>query len=140
MPSVNKYLKDILAATLEGGGLGNQLVTNGGFNTDAGWTKGVGWSISTGVASNDGAAGAIGQAISIVVGVMYRVEFNTLYGAYSPELVVQVGGVNVGAVSSDGFHSFDFIAGGGASAIDFFCVSLNDFIGDIDNVSVKEVL
>ena len=120
--------------------LGTQLVTNGGFNTDAGWSKGAGWTISSGVASNDGAAGAIGQTISIIGGVIYRVEFSAINGTYNPELVVQLGGVNVGAVSSDGFKSFDVVAGGGVAAIDFFCAALNDFIGDIDNISVKEVL
>jgi len=120
--------------------LGTQLVTNGGFNTDAGWVKGAGWTIAGGVASNDGTAGAIGQAISIIGGVMYRIEFSTLNGTYNPELAVQIGGVNAGTVSSDGFNSFDVVAGGGVTAIDFFCVALNDFIGDIDNVSVREVL
>lgn len=123
-----------------GGSFGNQLVVNGGFNTDAGWIKGAGWTISNGVASNDGTSGAIGQAIPIIAGVMYRIQFDTINGTYSPELAVQLGGINAGVVSSDGTNYFDVSAGGGTAAIDFFCVALNDFIGDIDNVSVREIL
>lgn len=136
----NELLEQILAAINDGAALGPQLVVNGGFNVDAGWVKGAGWTIAGGVASNDGTAGAIGQAISIIGGVMYRIEFDTSNGTYSSELSVQLGGVNADTVSSDGSHSFDVVAGGGVAAIDFFCVALNDFIGDVDNVSVREIL
>ena len=136
----NELLEQILAATIANATLGPELVVNGGFNVDAGWVKGAGWTISSGVASNDGTAGAIGQAISIIGGVIYRVEFDTTNGTYSSELSVQLGGVNADTVNSDGSHSFDVVAGGGVAAIDFFCVALNDFVGDIDNVSVRELL
>ena len=36
------------------GYFGNNLVTNGTFDTDSDWVKGTGWTISNGVASSDG--------------------------------------------------------------------------------------
>ena len=42
------YAEDFLYNIKPAGGLGNELITNGSFDTDTNWVKGTGWAIVTG--------------------------------------------------------------------------------------------
>jgi hypothetical protein len=54
-----------------------ELVTNGTFDTDSDWTKQTGWAIASGVATGTALGGSvrISQAITTVVGRLYRVTY-----------------------------------------------------------------
>lgn len=58
--------------------IGEELVTNGTFDTDTDWTKGTGWTISGGVATHAQAsgAGALSQTLSLVIGKTYVISAN----------------------------------------------------------------
>jgi hypothetical protein len=55
---------------------GDELVTNGGFDTDSDWSKSEGWTIVNGKATHDGLSSykKISQLITTVVGNTYRYE------------------------------------------------------------------
>ena len=122
------------------GYFGSELVTNGDFATDSDWTKGAGWTIGSGVASSDGtqaATSALYQDCGIVLGKQYQVVYDvTSYTAGSVR--TYLGGTSTGSVSrsATGTYTQQF------SALGNQWVTLEadaNFIGSIDNVSVKEV-
>ena len=129
-------------ATIEGdpSTAGSELVTNGDFTTDTDWTKGTGWTIGGGVASSDGTqagTSALYQDCGIVLGKQYQVVYDvTSYTAGSVR--IYLGGTSTGAVSrsATGTYTQQF------SALGNQWVTIEadvNFIGSIDNVSVKEV-
>lgn len=125
--------------------LGEELVTNGGFFIDANWTKGVGWNIVTGDnghANNDGQVGGIGQSVLIVGGSTYFLSFETDAAAYQGlGLKYRVGSAAFsGAVSGDGLHSFEQVAGVDDSLLSFSSDATNDFLGNLRNISLKKLL
>ena len=119
---------------------GSELVTNGDFTTDTVWTKGTGWTIGSGVASSDGTqagTSALYQDCGIVLGKQYQVVYDvTSYTAGSVR--IYLGGTSTGAVSrsATGTYTQQFSALGNQWVT--FEADVN-FIGSIDNVSVKEV-
>lgn len=115
--------------------LGNELVINGGFATDTEWAKGTGWSIGSGTASCDGsqvADSSLTQTGILTAGKVYSVTV-----AYS---TITSGGVKVGSLTNEigtkGTKRFVFEAGGG----DFNITGNSNFVGSVDNVSVKEII
>lgn len=127
---------------------GPEMVTNGSFATDTDWTKETGWTISGGVA-NGAVAGNffIYQAeTGFVPGATYRLIYTLtrtsggvqpiLYGATS---------AGVGAVrTAAGTYQEDIVMGAGGSranqiAFRAYDGSSFDFVGTIDNVSVKRI-
>ena len=123
--------------------LGSELVVNGDFSTDSDWTKGSSWTISGGTANSDGTEnnGLLRQGI-LPSGddKIFRVEFevlNYVSGEIYPLIRDENGNVS-GFSTSNGIFSFDgyrFTSGS-----DLFYMRGVDFIGSIDNVSVKEIL
>lgn len=74
------------------GGLGNTVVVNGSFTTDANWTKGSGWTISNGQAVLTAGGGVLEQVMgSVNVGASYIASINT-----NLLLQLRIGGVNIG--------------------------------------------
>lgn len=124
--------------------LGAELVVNGNFAADTDWTKSANWTIGGGVAHSDGAEsyGSLIQNISITPGNLYKVTFTILNrvtgGAY-----MQLGGVaagNTAVYSADGTYIEYIVLPIGASAAVKVFADANTFVGDVDNVSVKQVI
>jgi hypothetical protein len=117
-----------------------ELVTNGDFATDSDWTKGDGWTISGGTANCDGSQSAttnfFQSAVISDLSKTYRVEFtlsNYAAGTIKSKISNSAQGANR---SANGIY-VDFFSGMTNTALNFTASS--DFIGSIDNVSVKEV-
>jgi len=118
--------------------LGADLVTNGGFTADSDWAKGPGWSIAAGVASSDGSQAGdsdLNQALSLTNGQTYEVEFTV--SNFSAGNVTPVAGDTEGTDrAADGTFTENIVAGAGG---DIDIRADLDFIGDIDDVTVKLV-
>ena len=118
--------------------LGSELVTNGTFDTDSDWTKGTGWSISGGTASCDGSQSGnsiLFQNIGHSANKLYQVEF-TISDYVSGQIDFALDTPFFGATSSNGTFIFGAIPPSGGN---FIIRADADFVGSIDNVSVKEV-
>ena len=124
----------------------SNVVTNGGFDTDANWTKGTGWTISGGTASCDGSQsanttlvqqqGVLSVTLDIQVGNAYELIF-TLTRSAGGITNTEVGGTTEGTtISSSGTHSKIITASSTNDRITF--TATPDFVGSIDNVSVTE--
>ena len=120
--------------------LGSEEIVNGGFDTDSNWVKQAGWSISGGTANCDGIANnALRQNFSLPVGTL-RIKFDvTTVTQGSVDVYVNTPTFTrlLGA-SAIGSYEVDVVTTSGADNIFFY--SASNFIGSIDNVSVKEYL
>ena len=134
--SATRVNKDglIETMTLE---LGEELVTNGGFDTDSDWTKGSGWTISGGKATKSGSdlAYLTQSSLVSVVGKTYKVT-------------ASITNVTAGNIRIDGFTAGGTITSDTEVNVIYTATATNPlrilgwngFNGSIDNVSVKEVL
>ena len=119
---------------------GDELVTNGTFDTDSNWTKGTGWSISGGIATYDGTGGtsAMAQADVIEVGKTYKVTIEVISNEGTGANTIYLGGTVLNSSHlSVGTHTF-------YGATSNTSVSLNIYgrsgeVFQIDNVSVVDV-
>jgi len=116
--------------------LGAELVIDGGFDNPADWTLGSGWSIAASVATTDGTAATMSQTVTPIPGETYQVLIDTA-GAYVGGLSVELGGT-ASVVAVDASHNLTIVAGAGTDLV-FNVPALNDFIGNVDNVSVRRV-
>ena len=116
--------------------LGPDLVINGGFVADTDWTKGTGWTIAAGVASSDASQAGdsdLTQSLSLVSGKTYEVEFTI--SNYSAGNATPVAGDTEGTDrAANGTFTENIIAGAGG---DIDIRADLDFVGDIDDVTVK---
>jgi hypothetical protein len=131
---------DVATATNPAIPLGRELVINGGFDTDSDWAKGTGWTIAAGVASCDGSqVGNTNLDQSIVgldVGGTYEVSY-TVSNYSAGTIRALLGGSNpLTTNSANGTYteSTNSVEG----ELNIFIQGNADFIGDIDNVSVKQ--
>ena len=125
--------------------LGDELVTNGDFATDSDWTKGTGWSISDGSANCDGTqtspTNLIQNNLSLGTGKILKITFQ-LKDHQAGSLIY----VNLTGTGTLDFENIDangtYVAYSGLSTGDNFITfrADADFIGSIDNISVKEML
>jgi len=117
--------------------LGSEEVVNGTFDTDSDWVKGTGWSISGGTANCDGTQTSnsnLLQSNTAISGNTYKITYTiTNYVSGTLKSVLGVGGV---VRNSNGVYS-EYIT---ATSSSFLLQANSDFIGSIDNVSVKEYL
>lgn len=118
---------------------GRDIVINGGFDADSDWTKGDGWSISGGLASSDGSQTTYSNIYEsyTVLGKTFEVTFTV--SNYSTGLVrFIVGDTGVGTNrSADGTYTETIV---GAGSLNRIHIQANaDFVGSIDNVSVKQL-
>jgi len=120
---------------------GDELVTNGGFDSDSDWTKGTGWTISDGTSTASAATGNLQQSVSVTAGKIYFITFDIV--AYTSGSInrVQLGTVvgNTLNASSVGTYSSAIVANATGSGVQLYVVPSN-FSGSIDNISVREVL
>ncbi|MBT4165627.1 hypothetical protein HOE04_01155, partial [archaeon] len=118
--------------------LGNELVTNGGFDADSDWTLTGGWSIADGVASNDGNSQPMSQSSVQETGSFYVAEYDVT-NYVSSGFRINLGGAGfTGAgstVSANGSYVNYILADGNA----VYLQSRSAFIGSVDNVSVKKI-
>ena len=126
---------------------GVEQISNGSFDTDSNWTKGTGWSISGGSANCDGTqsvntvlvqqGGIKGATINFVVGKTYKVNFDIVVTSGWISNIEVASGYDSNAITTSGNHTTYITA---VSTNDRFTITANpDFIGSIDNVSVREV-
>lgn len=117
---------------------GDDVVTNGGFDTDTNWTKGDGWSISGGVATCDGS-----QTINtnlyqtaLVDGRVYRITY-TVSNRTAGTVNVYAGFTGPGtARSADGTYTEILECDGNAI---IYIQGDSDFAGSIDNVIAEDM-
>jgi hypothetical protein len=117
--------------------LAGGLVVNGGFDADTGWTKGAGWTIAAGVASSDGTQVAdsdLSQALTIP-GLTYRHQYTA-----DPVTAGNIKAIAGSAEGTDravaGTYIETILSAGTTTGVR---ADLN-FIGSVDNVSVKRIL
>jgi len=131
------YSDGILHAAKPTNGLGVEEVVNGDFATDSDWNKGSGWGISGGSANCSGAQSSFSelkQFSNLVVGNTYRLKANISVTQGNVEIKGNAGYST--AINSSTF--VDIIIVANLSSLRFLAYS--NFIGSIDNVSVKEVI
>ena len=126
---------------------GSEQVTNGDYATDTKWTTNTGWTISGGSANCDGTqsgnttlvqqGGIKGATINFVVGKTYKVNFDIVVTSGWISNIEVASGYDSNAITTSGNHTTYITA---VSTNNRFTITANpDFIGSIDNVSVKEV-
>ena len=125
-----------------GDSLGPDLVTNGDFDTDSDWDKGGGWSISGGTASNSGWGPATNltsnSSLSIVAGNQYEVTY-TVSNYSSGTIKIFVGSTDTTgtARNANGTYTETHTAAGNSY---LYIQGASNFVGSIDNISVRAVL
>ena len=118
---------------------GVELISNGSFDTDTIWSKGTGWSITGGAATSVGANQfqALTQTTATISGKTYEVSF--VVSRTSGSLLLRLGsGANKADISASGSYRYVVQADGGSIAFLSNATGF-EFVGTIDNVSVKEL-
>ena len=118
---------------------GSELVTNGDFVTDSDWSKGANWTISGGTANSDGvnATSNFSQVVTSFSGKTFLVE-GSASNVSQGFAYISLGGTDLQIVvnSNGSFKHYVTISSGNST---LFISARNNFIGSIDNVSIKEV-
>jgi hypothetical protein len=119
---------------------GEELVTNGGFDTDSDWTKGTGWTISGGKGNGASAGGDLTQTISISVNKTYKVTY-TISNYISGIFRIILGGYTAGTTRTANGTYTDIIEVTNASSnsLLYLAGDVSAVTLSIDNVSVIEV-
>ena len=122
---------------------GVEQVTNGDFATDSDWIKGSGWSISGGTANCDGTqttnSNLKSQTFVVGSNPTLKLTFDvTNYSAGTLAAgITGTGQADITNINANGTYSVIVVSITGNRLVDF--VADADFIGSIDNVSVREV-
>jgi predicted RecA/RadA family phage recombinase len=120
---------------------GEELVTNGGFDSNIAWTEQGDLAIAGGcvMASGFGPGMGLSQDINIISGRTYRVEY-TIQSYIDGGVIVKLGSAAGQPRSSDGSY-VETITAAGDSAISFDFSSGSSFVEvELDAVSVREVI
>jgi hypothetical protein len=134
----NGYKAGELYAVIPVPTLGSELVTNGDFSADASWTKGTGWTISGGTASCDGSQSGntdLSQNITTDTGKQYKITY-TVSNYSAGSIFIRLNSGNVTSTKSSNGTFTEILSGAGGTQV-ILRANL-DFIGSVDNVSVKE--
>ena len=117
--------------------IGSEEIVNGDFATDSDWSKGTGWSISGGKAISDGTSGSsnLTQGGAVTPGKTYKITI-TVSDYVSGNVQVSAGAAPRGTMTANGTYTFYQYA---TPANGFYVIAQSNFVGSIDNVSVKEV-
>jgi hypothetical protein len=123
----------------------DDLVLNGGFDSDTIWVKGTGWSISGGKATSDnsqtGSSSLYQGLTNAVQGALYEVRYDWSYASVG-NVLIYIGGQHMeGSWSSEtGTNLVAYIrytGATGASSISFYTGADSD--GTVDNLSIRQV-
>ena len=120
--------------------LGDELVTNGTFDNATGWALGTGWSISGGVASCNGTQtgnSGINQILPIEIGKTYLIAFDLVVSAGFITWVALGGDIDGTNIVSSGSYSATITP---TTTEALSLAGAVGFVGNVDNISVKEVL
>jgi hypothetical protein len=133
------YAEDFLYNIKPAGGLGDELVTNGTFDTDSNWNKSATFTISNGKLHclSDGSYQYANQANVFVVGRTYKLTFEVVDYTSGVIRVRPSGQSSFITASANGTYTFFYTATNTTLVIERHNVACNLFV---DNVSVKEVL
>lgn len=130
------WQKHVHTLAVEGG----NKVANGTFASDTGWSKGAGWTISSGRATKTaGEAGELTQAVALVAGAHYRVDY-TLSNVTAGSLAVQLtggGAVSGPGRSASGTYTDELVAEAGNDTLAFAADAA--FAGRLDDVWVRRI-
>lgn len=129
--------------------IGDELVTNGTFDTDSDWVKESGWTIGGGLATYDAVSTAqdLYQSISLASGSVYLLSFDISNVAVGKRAYFRIAGDLTGTPTyapysyyDEGSHQLVLPAGAYGGSIDFTALNSGDG-GEfsIDNISVKEI-
>jgi len=122
--------------------LGSELVVNGDFATDTDWTKGTGWTIGSGVASCDGTQTGntnLYQPFAWVNNQDYIIKLDITVTA--GDLVIWGGQASaIKTITTSGSHIIHYNSNLSGNITTLYIQGNVNFIGTIDNVSVKEVI
>ena len=139
---VTPTIKPLINPFSTSAGLGEELVTNGDFATDTNWFKDANWSISGGNASSTG-VGRMFQPIAPLLesgtGIPVKVTFD-ITALTQGGVVVNCYGIGSQFFTSVGTHTFSGVT---TNTLNLYFNNAGvggNFIGSIDNVSVKEIL
>ena len=117
--------------------LGDEEITNGGFDDDSDWILGTGWSISGGNSiAVSGNSSKLRQLISGLSGKVCKVSITISNYGGSGTIRIDFGSVSSDAINSNGTH----LIYGTYDADAFEIFKNGSFSGSIDNISVKEML
>jgi len=145
-PDDEGYWDDLPNVVLNGDyeELGSELVTNGTFDADSNWTKGTGWTISGGSASCDGTQTSDSTLVtsSSISGIQnkpvkFSFELSNCTSGTISATVQGTGGQEFSGVSQNKTYTTHITSVDSTALITFTASS--DFVGDIDNISVKQV-
>jgi hypothetical protein len=118
---------------------GNELITNGGFDTDSDWTKGTGWTISGGTANSDGSQTGNSNLYQVVytIGKRYVTKIKVL--AIDGTLKVFTGtGTATLVITEVGEYQISNTLADSSAVL--YIQTTAGTTTTIDNVSVKEVV
>jgi hypothetical protein len=116
---------------------GDELVTNGTFDTDSDWAKGTGWAISGGTASKTAGTGSsiVSTTLSGTIGKSYLLTFDLTLSA---GVINSTLGASVTPVYDSSGSYAEILKPTTTGAFYFYGSAA--FAGSIDNVSVKEII
>jgi hypothetical protein len=121
--------------------LSAELLINGRFDSETGWLPDSGWTVANGIAHCSGSSQWIAarHAVNFLAGHMYAVQFDVLDYVSGSVAVLIHGSRNVASatVSANGTYARYLVAPGAPSHL--WIQAYPGFVGDINNVSVKEV-
>jgi len=141
----NSFTSSFLICDETNATLGNNMVTNGTFDSDSDWTKGTGWSIGPGgAAASSIGANELSQDISAVTGKIYKVSMDLtslsnglIFLDISGSQAFQAAFFAPGA--STGYYEAYVKATGSVLRIYSMSFGPINFTGSIDNVKVQLV-
>lgn len=116
--------------------LGEELVTNGTFDTDSDWDVQSYWSIADGKATKSPGSSRLKQELNVSAGTIYQITLTVTRRAGN--LTVSLGGDALPVIDSSGIFNLIAVCGSSTSLLDLHGGGTTDC--DVDNISVKEVL
>jgi len=123
-----------------GANVGRNIIINGTYDADSDWTKGSpNWSIAAGVAHSDGTNGSsstLSQS-SLIQGKVYEATY-TLSNWAAGTVTVQAGGTAGAGTTRSSNGTYTEVLPTAVGANLRFIASAG-FIGDVDNVSVRQL-
>ena len=120
--------------------LGDELVVNGGFDTDSDWVKNTGWSISGGAASASSSFDSLAQAgFNFIIEKNYKVTYEVKNYVNGNIRFQFTGGATLSGINRDSNGIYTQYVKATANHSNFRFKGTN-FTGSIDNISLKEVL
>ena len=116
---------------------GDELVTNGTFDSDSDWAKGTGWAISGGTASKTAGTGSsiVSTTLNGTIGKSYLLTFDLTLSA---GVINSTLGAAVTPVYDSSGSYAEILKPTTTGAFQFYGSAA--FAGSIDNVSVKEII